>query len=71
MDIYDGATKKLVWRGIAAQGISAKERANEDNVDKAVNTMFANYPPKSGGPIPPNQHEVPPSASSTPLTSPN
>jgi hypothetical protein len=71
VDIYDGATKKLVWRGIAAQGISAKERANEDNVDKAVNTMFANYPPKSGGPIPPNQHEVPPSASSTPLTSPN
>ncbi len=71
VDIYDGATKKLVWRGIAAQGISSKERANEDNVDKAVNTMFANYPPKSGGPIPPNQHEVPPSASSTPLTSPN
>jgi hypothetical protein len=71
VDIYDGATGKLVWRGTAAEGIASKERVNQDNVDKAVNTMFADYPPKSGGPMPPNQHEVPPSPSSTPLTSPN
>jgi hypothetical protein len=71
IDVYDGATGKLVWRGTAAEGIASKERVNQDNVDKAVNTMFANYPPKSGGSIPPNQQEVPPSPSSTPLTSPN
>jgi hypothetical protein len=71
VDIYDGATRKLVWRGTAAEGISSKEKVNQDNVDKAVNTMFANYPPKSGGPIPPNQQEVPPSPSSIPYTSPN
>jgi len=88
VDIYDGATKKLVWRGTAAEGKPAggdrpgqgqlgfdpttpKEKTSEDNVDKAVKTMFANYPPKSGGPIAPNQQEVPPSASSVPFTSPN
>lgn len=71
VDVYDGATGKLVWRGIAAEGLAAKERVNQDNVDKAVKTMFADYPPKSGGPMPPNQQEVPPSPSSTPLTSPN
>lgn len=91
VDIYDGATGKLVWRGTAAEGNVAttstndsgskgkmgfdpttpKEKTHEDDVDKVVATMFANYPPKSGGPLPPNQHEVPPSASSTPLTSPN
>jgi hypothetical protein len=71
VDIYDGATGKLIWRGTAAERIASKERVSQDNVDKAVDTMFADYPPKSGGPIPPNQHEVPPSASSTPSTSPN
>lgn len=90
VDIYDGATGKVVWRGTAAEGkwaasgdessaqkktgfnpATPQEKASEDNLDKAVNTMFADYPPKSGGPIPPNQHEVPPSPSSTPLTSPN
>lgn len=89
VDIYDGATGKLVWRGIAAGGESAavgdrpgqgkmgfdpttpKEKTNQDNIDREVKTMFADYPPKSGGPIPPNQEEVPPSPSSTPRTSPN
>jgi len=90
VDIYDGATGKLVWRATAAGSAFAsagkdgsgqakvgfgpatpQERANEDKLDKAVSAMFANYPPKTGGPIPPNQQEVPPSASSTPLTSPN
>lgn len=71
VDVYDGATGKLVWRGTAAEGIAPKEKTNQDNVDKAVNKMFANFPPKSGGSMPPNQQEVPPSPSSTPLTSPN
>jgi hypothetical protein len=90
VDIYDGATGKLVWRGAAVEGkpatggddgrdqgkmgfspTSPQEKMNQDNVDKAVKTMFADYPPKSGGPIPPNQQEVPPSASSVPFTSPN
>ncbi len=92
VDIYDGATKKLVWRGTAA-GIKVsggdnsraqrekedvgfspatpQERASEDNVDKAVGIMFANYPPKSGGPIPPNQTQAAPSGSADPFTGPN
>ncbi len=68
VDIYDGATGKLIWRGTAAEGMNKKEQAD---VDKEVNTLFANFPPKSGGPMVPNQQEVPPSASSPPLQSPN
>jgi len=71
VDIYDSATGKLVWRGTAAEGIAPKEKTNEDNVDKSVSIMFAKFPPKSGGPLAPNQVEVPPSPSSTPMTSPN
>jgi len=71
VDVYDGATGKLVWRGTAAEGVAPKEKTNQDNVDKAVNKIFANFPPKSGGSMPPNQQEVPPSPSSTPPTSPN
>jgi len=69
VDIYDGASGKLIWRGTAAEG--SQEKLSQAKVDKAVSTMFASYPPKSGGPVPPNQLEVPPSPSSTPLTSPN
>jgi hypothetical protein len=71
IDLYDGSTGKLIWRGTAAEGVAAKERVKQDNVDKAVNTMFAKFPPRSGGPMVPNQLEVKPSPSSTPLTSPN
>jgi len=71
IDIYDGATGKLVWRGTAAEGISSKEKTNQENVDKSVAAMFAKFPPKSGGPMLPNQQEVPPSPSSQPLNAPN
>lgn len=82
VDIYNPATGKLVWRGTAAEGNPAKTDSSAQtptgyntvdaaSVDKSVNTMFANYPPKSGGPLPPNQHEVKPSDSSIGLEGPN
>jgi hypothetical protein len=71
VDIYDGATGRLVWRGTSAEGAQASDNMNQANVDKTVNTMFARFPPKSGGSLLPNQEEVPPSPSSTPVTSPN
>jgi hypothetical protein len=64
IDIYDGASGKLVWRGTAAEATVADEKAEQENVVKAVNSLFANFPPKSGGPMVPNQQEVPPSPSS-------
>jgi hypothetical protein len=71
IDIYDGASGKLIWRGTAAEGIARNEKTNEDNVDKSVAALFAKFPPKTGGPMVPNQQEVPPSPSSQPLTAPN
>ena len=71
IDIYDGATGKLIWRGTAAEGISSKEKTNQDNVDKSVAALFGQFPPKSGGPMVPNQQEVPSGPSAQPLTAPN
>jgi hypothetical protein len=71
VDIYDGASGKLIWRGTAAEGIARNEKTNEDNVDKSVAALFAKFPPKSGGATVPNQQEVTPSPSSQPLTAPN
>ena len=71
VDMYDGPTGKLVWRGVAVQPVAAKERKNQDNVVKSVHAMLAKFPPKNGKSMPPNQQEVPPSASSTSTTSPH
>jgi hypothetical protein len=64
VDLYDGSTGKLIWRGTAA--IGQDEKMDQAEVDKEVNTMFAHFPPKSGGPMVPNQVGVPPSPSSEP-----
>jgi uncharacterized protein DUF4136 len=83
VDIYNGATGKLIWRGVAAEAVPAKETASEQkppygyntldpaNVDKTINSMFAKYPPRNGGYIPPNNIPVKSSQSSVPVTSPN
>jgi len=63
IDIYDPAGKKLVWRATASEPATAKERTKKDDTDKAVHEMFASFPPKSGGPMAPNQVEVPASNS--------
>jgi hypothetical protein len=71
VDIYDGPSGKLVWRGTAATGNVSSEKATEDDIDKEVATMFAHFPPKSGGKLAPNQQEVPPSPSSPSPNAPN
>ncbi|MGD0796501.1 MAG: DUF4136 domain-containing protein [Acidobacteriaceae bacterium] len=82
VDLYDGATGKLIWRGTAASemppsaGDTGQPKLGYNTldvakVDKTVNAMFANYPPNSGGSMPPNQHEVRLSPSSQGSDSPN
>ena len=68
IDMYDPATHKLVWRGTASQAPESKERKTEDDIDKAVNIMFTRFPPKSGGPVAPNQMEAPADNSGAPVT---
>jgi hypothetical protein len=69
VDIYAGSTNKLIWRGTAAGGISGREP--QSDADKTVATMFVQFPPKSGGPLAPNQQEAPSGPTDIPRTSPN
>ena len=47
VDMYDTATKKLVWRGAASKtlDVKAKPDKREKNLVKAFTKLFKNYPP--------------------------
>ena len=48
IDLYDGKTKQLIWRGSTESVLSDKAEKNEKNLDKGVAKMFKNFPPESG-----------------------
>jgi uncharacterized protein DUF4136 len=45
VDLYDAATKKMVWRGVATSTLSSKPSKNHAKLDKALAKMFERYPP--------------------------
>jgi hypothetical protein len=47
VDLYDGKTKQLIWRGSAEDMLSDKAENNEKNLDKGVARMFKSFPPHS------------------------
>jgi hypothetical protein len=47
IDMYDGKTKQLLWRGTAEGTLSDKANKNENKLEKAVAKMFKNFPPSS------------------------
>ena len=49
VDLFDGQTKQLVWRGVASDTVSDKPEKNEKKVEKAAEDMFKKYPPKGRG----------------------
>jgi len=50
VDIFDSSTKQLIWRGRAAEAITAnKPDKNEHKMDESVDKMFKNFPPNSKG----------------------
>jgi hypothetical protein len=49
VDIFDGSTKQLVWRGTASNVLSDKPDKNEKKMDEAVDKMLKNFPPASKG----------------------
>jgi hypothetical protein len=50
VDIFDGNTKQLVFRGQAADAISSnKPEKNEHKMDEAVDKMFKHFPPNGKG----------------------
>jgi hypothetical protein len=48
VDIFDGKTKDLLWRGTASDEISDKAEKNEKRMNKAAEKMFKKFPPKPG-----------------------
>ena len=49
VDLFDGHTKQLVWRGEASDVLSDKPEKNEKKLEHAVTEMFDKFPPKSKG----------------------
>lgn len=48
LDLYDPATKQLVWTGHATKTVdpSSNQEKNQKNLDKAMAKLLKNYPPK-------------------------
>ena len=48
VDMVDAKTKQVAWRGLGTKEIntSAKPEKREENINKAVEKIFKNYPPK-------------------------
>ena len=48
IDMYDPATKQLVWTGTASKTLdpSSNQQKNQKNLDKAMAKLLKNYPPK-------------------------
>jgi hypothetical protein len=48
VDLFDTASKKLIWRGSATDVLSGKPEKDEKKVDKGVAKMFEHFPPQMG-----------------------
>jgi hypothetical protein len=48
IDLYDGKTKQLIWRGSTESVLADKAEKNEKNLEKGVAKMFKDFPPGSG-----------------------
>jgi hypothetical protein len=49
VDLFDAGTRMLVWRGSASDTISAKSDRNIRKLDRSVQKMFEQFPPRSAG----------------------
>jgi hypothetical protein len=46
VDIFDGQSKQLLWRGISTKTLSKNPEKNTKKLDDAVADMFKDFPPK-------------------------
>jgi len=49
VDVFDGNTKQLVWRGSSSATLSGNPEKNEKKMNKDVADMFKKFPPQSKG----------------------
>jgi hypothetical protein len=47
VDVSDGKSKNLIWRGMATDTLSDQSEKNTKKIEKAVDKMFKKYPPKA------------------------
>ena len=47
VDLFDTNSKKLIWRGSESDALSDKSSKNIKNLDKGVEKLFKEYPPKA------------------------
>ncbi len=48
IDLFEGSSKKLLWRGLATDDLSSNDDGNTKMVDGDIKNMFKNFPPKPG-----------------------
>jgi hypothetical protein len=48
LDMYDGSSRQIIWRGMASDTLSSKPEKNAQKLNKAVDKMFDKFPPKGG-----------------------
>lgn len=49
VDIFDGRSKKLIWRGSGHEALSGSPDKNENKLEKTVEDMFKHFPPHAKG----------------------
>jgi hypothetical protein len=49
VDVFDGATKQLIWRGNASEVLSSKPEKNDKKLEHTVEDMFKKFPPQGKG----------------------
>jgi hypothetical protein len=45
VDIFDGHSRHLIWRGMAQHTLSSKAEKNTEKLDHSVQEMFEHFPP--------------------------
>lgn len=48
IDLFEGSSKKLLWRGLATEDLSSNDTKNTKQVDGDIAKMFKGFPPKAG-----------------------
>ncbi len=48
VDLFEGSSKKLLWRGLATENLSSNDAKNTKQLDGDIAKMFKGFPPKAG-----------------------
>lgn len=48
VDMFQGSSKKLLWRGSVSADLSNKSDKNTKDLDKSIGKMLKDFPPKGG-----------------------